>query len=307
MQSRISLGFAILFTIYAYWLGGAEHSAFTQVATAGVGLSWLCTVLVVAQDRSRLRELSATIQLLVMAGMVISNLVGLRLLSFDPFHDPRYAIFLSSILVLCALGIQFRWFVSRWMALALACAGIASAGLNLVPWYGLRGAYTWTLAIHIAGALLVIANLSGPTMRRRFEERANPLWSSADPMLRSIRWTILAFFGAIPMLLVYSWMQPIVSTTQLPALLLALFLSVSIVLSVSKRVLGALGLVLGGVALLALSGTTLSLAYQRSAEHGRVAVYYAAFWVPAGLAALHCGIRMAGPLLRLLAGQGKAD
>lgn len=307
MQSRLCLGFSLLLSIYAYWLGGAEHSCFSETATVAVGIGGLLSCLGVARGWSRFRERSASLMLLIMAGMVVSNLVGLKLLSFDPFHDPRYAIFLSSALVVTAIGIHFRWFVSRWMALALAAAGIGSAGLNLLPWYAQQGAYTWTLAIHIAGALLVIANLSGPTMRSRFEEQASPLWSSADPTLRSIRWTILAFFGAIPMLLVYTWMQPVVPATALPALLLAGFLSLSIGLCVSRRVLGALGLVLGGVALLLQAGLTLSMAYDISPEHGYVALYYAAFWIPAALAALHCGVRMARPLVRLLLDEGRAD
>lgn len=307
MQSRLCLGISLLLTVYAFWLVGAEHSCFSLAVTGGLALSGLLSVLYISKEWSRLREATAIVMLLSMAAMVVSNLVGLELLSFDPFHDPRYAIFLGSILVLTALGIHFRWFVSRWMALALAGAGIASAGLNLVPWITVRGAYTWTLTIHIAGALLVIASLSGASMRQRFEEHASPLWSSTDPMLKSIRWTILAFFGAIPMLLVYSWMQPIVPATGLPALALAIFLGCSIALSVSKRVLGALGLVLGGVALLVQAGVTLSMAYELSSHHGRIAVYYAAFWVPAGLAALHCGIRMCRPLLRLLASDSSGD
>ncbi len=304
MQSRLCLGISALFIAYATWLGGAEHTCFSRIATVGTGISLLFTIVGVLRNWSWFREFSASVQLLVMSFMVISNLIGVKLLSFDPYHDPRYAIFLSGTLALCAIGLWFRWFVSRWMAIALAVAGVGSAGLNLVPWYATPSAYSWTLAIHIAGALLVIANLAGPTMRQRFEERASPLWSSPDPVLRSIRWTILTFFAAIPMLLVYGWMQPIVPATQGTALLLALFLTGSITLSVSKRVLGAVGLVLGGIALLAQCGVTLSYAYEISPRHGKIALYYAAFWIPAGLAAIHCGVRMARPVLRLLQGSG---
>ena len=92
MQSRICLGIALLLTIYAYWLGGAEHNCFSQAVTAGLALSALLSVVYITRGWSRLREISAIVLLLSMAGMVVSHLVGLKLLSFDPFHDPRYAI-----------------------------------------------------------------------------------------------------------------------------------------------------------------------------------------------------------------------
>lgn len=293
-----------MFIAYAAWLGGPEHTCFSRIATVATGISLLFTIAGVLRNWAWFREFSASVQLLVMSFMVVSNLVGVKLLSFDPYHDPRYAIFLSATLALCAIGLLFRWFVSRWMAIALAVAGVGSAGLNLVPWRATQSAYSWTLAIHIAGALLVIANLAGPTMRQRFEEKTSPLWSSPDPILRSIRWTILTFFAAIPMLLVYSWMQPIVPATQGTALVLALFLTASITLSISRRVVGAVGLVLGGIALLVQCGVTLSYAYEISPRDGKIALYYAAFWLPAGLAAIHSGVRMARPILRLLRGPG---
>jgi hypothetical protein len=300
MQSRLLASLALVTIPYAAWLGGHEPTGFSVIATGIVAIAGLLSLLAMLRGWARVKEAITSSLLLLMAFMVASDMLGVKLLSWSAFHDSRYATVLSSILVITAVGIQLRWFVSRWLALALACAGIGSAGLNLLPWYAEPCAYTWTLALHIAGALIVIANLVGSETRERFEEHASPLWSSTDPVLRSIRWTILAFFAAIPMLLVYGWMQPVVPTTQMPALALAGFLSISIALSISRRVLGALGLVLGGIALLAQASSTLFLAYDMSDSHGWIALYYAAFWIPAGLAALHCGARLMGPLLKLL-------
>lgn len=307
MQNRLLASLALLLLPYVAWLGAREPSQFSVIATGVVAIAGLLSLLSMLRGWARAKEVITSSLLLLMAGMVASDMLGVKLLAFDAFHDSRYATVLSSVLVITAVGIQFRWFVSRWLSLALACAGIGSAGLNLLPWYAEPCAYTWTLALHIAGALIVIANLVGSETRQRFEEQASPLWSSTDPVLRSIRFTILAFFAAIPMLLVYGWMQPIVPTTATPALLLAGFLSISIALSVSRRVLGALGLVLGGIALLAQAISTLLLAYDMSASHGWIALYYAAFWIPAGLAALLCGARLMGPLLSLLLSESGTD
>lgn len=49
------------------------------------------------------------------------------------------------------------------------------------------------------------------------------------------------------------------------------------------------------------------MAYGLSASHGFIALYYAAFWIPAGGAALLCGVRLMGPLLRLLVSEGSRD
>jgi hypothetical protein len=90
-------------------------------------------------------------------------------------------------------------------------------------------------------------------------------------------------------------MQPLVPATASTALFLAAFLSLSIALVISKRVIGALGLVVGGIALLVQTAFTIEMSTQLNS-----ALYYAAFWVPAGIAATICGARLAKPLLRLL-------
>lgn len=291
---------ALATAIYAIWLGLPSAQCSTSVFSGFVVLAGVATLALAPGKRPKLKLAVACSLLIAMAGIVVSGLFGHNLLSFNPFSDARYATFLASLLGLTAFGLYRNWFAARWLALALAFAGIMSAGLNLAPWALLQHAYTWTLAIHIAGALLVIANLLGSDVRKRFEGGANQLWSSSEPALKSIRWTILAFFAAIPMLLVYAWMQPIVPVTAVTALGLVGFLSLSIALALSQKVLGALGLVLGGLGLLAQTAVTVWLAHNISAVDGQIALYYAAFWAPAGLAALVCGLRLTKPVVRLL-------
>lgn len=160
--------------------------------------------------------------------------------------------------------------------------------------------YSFALAFQIAGALLVIANLAGCAVRERFERGASAVWTSPDPALRWLRWTIMLHFAAIPMLLVYAWMQPIVSTTTTLAVILAGLLSMSVALAVAGKVIGALGLILGGLGLLAHTGLTVCGAYEQSAAIGQIALYYTVFWAPAGVCAAMCGVRLARPVLRML-------
>ena len=301
-RSVILAAASLAMILYATWLGWPAERFVSWVATGAVAL--MAALVLVTGERPRLKIAVSSLLLLMMSGVVFCSFADVELLVFDPYSDDRYALFLASLLLLTAVGLQLRWFVIRWLAIALAVAGIMSAGFGLVRWYSEQGAHTWALALHIAGALLVVANLQGDEVRAHFEKHASPMWSSPDPVIRSIRWTILAFFAAILMLLVYAWMQPVVPATAGSALVLAAFFSVSIALAISRRVLGALGLVLGGVGLWVQTGVTVSGAYELSPQAGEISLYYAAFWLPAGLAALVCGVQMTGPLLALLKSDG---
>ncbi len=304
MHPRIPLLLALLGSVlaaYTAWLGNAESGTFELVCTGIIGLGAIGSVLASATGSLRWQRAIAGSLFLVMASIILSNLLDLQLLSINPFPDPRYASFLVGLLVLVVAGLNRGWFVARWLALALAGGGILSSGLNLAPFALLACDYTWQLGIGLSGSVLILSNLLGSQQREHFEQHAAPLWASPDPLLRSIRWTVLAFMAAIPLLLVYAWMQPIVPETAAYALPLALFLSIAIGLSVAGRVVGAIGLVIGGISLLLQAGFTIVLARDSlDPVHADIALYYATFWVPAGLTALYCGARMSAPLLRLL-------
>ena len=290
---------ASLIAVYATWLGFGGSALF-MILTPLVAISALLTVIATRRSNGILHRAVPAGLLALMAVVVASSLIGHNLLAFEAYHDWRYALFLTLALVITVGGILAGWFVARWIAIGLAAAGILSAGLNMIPHVLTPGAISWTLAIHIAGALLVIANLDAAGVRERFERTASPIWTSSDPALRSIRWAIMGFFAAIPMLLVYAWMQPIAAATAGPAIALAAFLSLSIALAVRRKLIGAIGLVVGGLALLVLTGATARDAYAISQLSGRISLYYAAFWIPAGALALHCGLRLARPLFSML-------
>ncbi len=304
MPSRAPLILSLLglaMTTYAGWLGYTDMSCFERAATLVVGSLSLLSIAAVAGQRLRLqRGISMTLFAMMMV-MLASKYLGHQLLAIDLMHDERYATFLLVLLGVNVVGIMRGSFLARWLSLALAGGGVLSAGLNLAPFATQPSQYTWTLAIGIAGSLLILANLLGSKQREHFERDASPLWSSQDPLLKAIRWTMISFMAAVPMLLVYTWMQPIVPATAQTALPLAIFLSLSILASAKRWVIGAVGLVLGGIALITQAAFTYVLAAQMPHPvFANVALYYAVFWVPAGLMALLCGARMVAPVLRLL-------
>jgi hypothetical protein len=102
---------------------------------------------------------------------------------------------------------------------------------------------------------------------------------------------------AVPMLLVYAWMQPIVPATVVPAQLVAAVLTLGVAAAARGRVLGALLLVVGGAGLLVVTAATY---FGAEAGTTRVASYYVVFWLPAALTSLACAGLLAGPVLRLL-------
>ncbi len=303
------LGLAL--TGYAAWLGSADTSCFERAATILLGSISLLSIAAASGSKLRLQRGLAMTLLALMMGMAGNSLFDAKLFALDLFSDPRYATFLVGLLALNIFGLWRGSFLARWLSIALAGGGILSSGLNLAPYASLPNQYTWMLATSLAGAVLILANLIGSKQREHFERDASPLWSSPDPLLRSIRLTMMSFMAAIPLLLVYTWMQPIVPSTAATALPLAIFLSAAILASARRMIIGAVALALGGGALLVQTVATVIRAHEIDramyeqfgavyGNNGDISLYYAAFWAPAGIAALATGVRIAAPILRLL-------
>lgn len=138
-------------------------------------------------------------------------------------------------------------------------------------------------------------SLLGPRMREAFLARsdADGLWRSSHRLVRSVRWTILTNLIAVPMLLVYAWVQPVVPSTRLAALVLAALLGLGTALAMGRKVVGALLLSVGGLGLLVQTLATLSLGGRAQLY---ITSYYTVFWLPAALASLICAALLARPL-----------
>lgn len=289
------------------WLGGFTLRAGAHdVALSGVIVLAAVVTLVNALRPTVAGRLAVSIGLLlVAAALLLWGLWDRWVLCFNPFTDTRHLAMMATLTVVAATGLALRWVWARWLALALGCGGAASAGLNAV-WALAHppGASAW---IHLCGffaSALIVANLSAPAVRESFYGRSSSaaIWRSEDPLVRIIRWTLLANLVAIPMLLIYTWVQPVVPATADTAQGLALLLMIGSALVMARKVVGALLLAAGGLGLLAQTCATAWLAHQSGPEILFVGAYYVAFWLPAAALSIACGVALVRPTVKIVRG-----
>ncbi len=234
-----------------------------------------------------------------------SWMLGAWPFEYNPFHDVRHVGFLVIATGLAALALPFRLVAARWVALGLAVSGIISGAMNTLtmtafsPQTHCTAPVSWTFIIGLLWSATLWMTLAGPTMRKAFIARssADTIWGSSHRLVGVIRWTALANLVAIPMLLVYTWAQPVVAQTSCWAFSLALLLGVGTALTLSRKVVGAVLLSVSGVGLLFLSLATISIAGGGSLW---LTGYYAVFWVPAGLLSLVCAVMLVKPVFAIL-------
>jgi hypothetical protein len=226
------------------------------------------------------------------AVLLLGHLGG-RPMPIDGWTDDRYVWLLLVVIGATLGGLALRQSWARWLGIALGLAGAASAGLNLVPLWDRPGAQLGLALALTGGSALLAVALAGGTMAE--SDRRGPLtamWRSDAPVVGWLRGAILSGFVAVPMLVVYGWMQPgSIASLRNPAVVLAGFLAVATAASVRGKVGGALMLALGGVALAVLgvaAFTAASIPLERT-----IAGYYLVFWVPAAGCAVISGCRVA--------------
>jgi hypothetical protein len=193
---------------------------------------------------------------------------------------------------------------------ALAAAGIGAGTLNAINFWSASGTprpeyvawyldvcrITWVHCITALGGATIVVNL----VAARSTFVAPEAWTRPEPVVRALRFAMVAAFAAAPMLLVYAWIQPIVAATRTTALILAALLAISTALAARGKLVGALLLVATGLGLAAQTIATVSLASTPQAAH--IAAYYCVFWSPAALTAIVSGCLMIRPIARLLRG-----
>jgi len=246
------------------------------------------------------------------AAIIACTLAGVRLIAFDLFPDRRLAIVIGAALGLAVYGLLRRRMWARGLGLALGAVGALSGGLNALHYWSVTDApnpeylewsmemyvTAWVMLVSALGGALVALNLASPAVREAFAAHTrDTAWTSDHRVIRPLRAMIITAFAAVPMLLVYAWLQPIVPATQPTALVLAALLALGGVLATRGKVIGALLLVFAGAGLLAQTAAT---ALAAAPDDRGIAGYYAVFWLPAALVALACGVRLAGPAWRLL-------
>jgi hypothetical protein len=298
--AAIALGIHLTSTLA--WLGGFELAV-----TAGLAAAALATVVAVCARVRWLGIATAGVLLLANTAFVLGQLAGARPLPLAA-PDARFGLVLAAGTLLGVAGLVARRHWARWLCLALGAAGVGSGGLNAINYWDLTAApipaqmswyldlckVEWTFLVTAIGGALIVVNL----VAARAVFVAGDAWSRPEPVVRALRLTMIAAFVAVPMLLVYAWMQPLVPATATSALVIAAALTLGAVLAVRGKLVGALVLVLAGGGLVAQTLATVVLA-----EHPRVALYYVVFWTPAAVLAIVSGALLARPTLRLLRGR----
>ena len=239
---------------------------------------------------------------------MLARVAGVKHLGALPPPDVKFAVVISAAMLLAIGGLLARRHWGRWIGLAFGAAAIGCGGLNLLyywkpsgtpnlyypDWYADICRTTCFHMVTLLGGAVIVVNLVAASD----VFQASATWSRRDRVIRWLRASMVATFVALPMLLVYAWMQPLVATTKPTALVLAAVLAIGAFLGVRGKLVGALLLVVAGAGLAAQTVATTVLAH--AGADRTISYYYAAFWVPSALILLVTGCVLAGPTLRLL-------
>lgn len=247
-------------------------------------------------------------QLLIIA----TRLAGMRIVEYDLFPDRKLAIVVASCLALSIYGLIRHRVWGRWLAIALGATGAVSGGINTIHFWAVTAGpnaelFHWSMQMHLAawvlwvgtiGGLMVVLNLASPAVGAAIAARTqDATWTAPTREARWVRATIITALAAVPMLLVYAWLQPIVPATKTSALVLAAALAIGATAAIRGKLAGALLLVVAGLGLVV---QTVMTATGAAPHQGMVAVYYAVFWLPAAITAIGSGVTLAAPVWRLL-------
>ena len=236
---------------------------------------------------------------------MLGRISGITLGPLPP-PDARFAILLSAGTLLGVGGLIARRQWARWLCLALGTAALGCGLLNGINFWSVSGGtsntiyFDWYCDVCRSENFYLVTALGGAVIVMNLVAasdvfKANASWTSNAPVVRWLRASMIASFLAVPMLLVYAWMQPLAPQTATTAVILAAVLTTGAVLGVRGKVVGALLLVIAGLGLAAQTIATVMLAHPL-----KLAIYYVAFWAPAALIALVTGCLLVGPTLRLL-------
>jgi hypothetical protein len=280
---------------YTAWIGPVHVVASIVVAALAV------VAPVIVWRRWQKASVAGAVFLLgVQLAILGLSLGGVKLIGPTLFPSTRVAVVVAVVLAMAIGGLLCRRIWGRWLAIALAVTGVMSAAFNTAAFWSVTARpqlawpawsaqmyeQAWLYWVTLIGSALIIVLLA----RVRLSDTTS--WASQHRLLRA---TVIAAFIAMPMLLVYAWIQPVVPATKTSAIVLAAALALAGTLTVRGKLAGALLLVLAGAGLLAQTAVTLAKAHDLG-----IAGYYAAFWAPCGLLAIACGVKLARPTLRLM-------
>ena len=292
----VLLASALAWRSSAAWFGVTEQ-AMVMIALLGTAAG----VAAIARDDVRLRVLVSCGLLLGAPALRLGELLGHEL-PYITWDHGSVASIVSVVVLVVIVGLLRRQVWGRWIALAGSLAGLGGSLLNGLGSLADPGMSTWGHACAAAGTGTLVLLLAGPTMRDAFEGTTSNdgLWRSQAPVVRALRWALIATLVAAPMLLVYALTQPIVPGTVPFAWALVITQLVATVLCLRRKVIGALLLSLAGVALLSFTLVCVLAVARLGTAAATIMAYYAVFWTPAGLASMIASAVMLRPLRALL-------
>lgn len=291
------------------WAGAFEWGL--TAGAAGIGLA-----AVFARVRGEVTIRLGLTVVLLGATLLLSGAcaAGHPLLPLDIWPGRAYPTVLSVAVTLAGAGLVRRTIWARWLVIALGIGGAVSAGLNLVGWFsaGLDAATRmdvlpslWTLVLVLSTSLSMLVLASGARMKAAFAkpfsaDEPSTVWSSPSPLVAAVRRGIIAELVALAMCLLYGWTQPVAPSTATSSLALAFGVLGGVILTLARKTLGVVVLVLMGFGLLAQSAFTIAAAEPLGPDAMSTALFYSAFWVPAGLVAVACGVVLSQNVARAL-------
>jgi hypothetical protein len=298
----VSVVFAHHVSATTTWVTPFELAISVALAAAS-----LATIVALFASWKRVSIAVPVVLLAANTTFMLARAAGVKHLGALPPPDVKFAVVISAAMVLAIGGLVTRRQWGRWIGLAFGAAAIGCGALNLIyywkpsgtpntyypDWYADVCRTTCFHMVTLLGGAVIVLNLVAAS--EAFQ--TNATWSRRDRVIRWLRASMVATFVAVPMLLVYAWMQPLVATTKPTALVLAAVLAVGAFLGVRGKLVGALLLVIAGAGLAAETVATTLLTHGADRT---ISYYYAAFWVPCALVLLVTGCVLAGPTLRLL-------
>lgn len=300
------IAIAVVGAVAAQHLGvGPWIGAFHTIITAGLIACFLGAAWAIQSRAHAATTAIAAFMLVTNAAFCVAVFSGHNPLPIAPYGSGGYNAVLTVASLVGVVGLLRRQLWARWVCMGLGGAGALGGAMNAANFWGVSGTPNpefpawfaqmqqseWGyLVASLGGSLIVLCLLAAAP---RFAEPG--VWSDPSPLVRWLRWAIIAAFTAVPILTVYFAVQPAAAPTRWAALLLAFGLVAANILLYRGKAVGALLLLLCGGGLAALSVATLLLA-----ESPRQATYYVVFWAPAAAIALIAGAGCIRPAWRLL-------
>jgi hypothetical protein len=236
--------------LHPQWLAWTDSMVLTWSGV--IGLFVFATASAIFFGNARQRRLLGAAMLAAMSIEIALGLAGFRVPILWP--DFKLSVLIAVLLAIAAAGVVVGWRSARWLALALAHAGLIGGFLEFLYHFESHHYAVWLLGSFSLGSAVLISNLVGADVRALDRRRRDDLWQSREPIVAWLRFATLSALLAALMLVVYAWAQPVaLEVPRRIAPWLALWFACSAIATIRGRTVGVLMLAVGGLVLLILN------------------------------------------------------